>query len=283
MYAARLSFASIRPFVRFAKEIILPDERPEQPVCAYDHRLLYITGGQARITWDGAHRELSPGSAAFWPAGTPYLIQPQVQVQGICINFDFTQMNAASATSIPMSLLQDYDPSRCMESIAFDDAPMFSAPLFVPEFADALPLLQAMERGADQPERFTPLQLSCLMGAVLCHMQRQAAQPAKTGSAYRAILDYIHAHYEQELSNQLLGRMFGYHPNYISQLVQEHTGVPLHQYVLKLRISQAVHLLETTDIPIAEIAGRVGFKNVSYFSQYFKKQTGYPPRAFRLG
>lgn len=281
-FVQQCSFASIRPFVRFVKEVFLSADAPQRPVCAYDHRLLYITGGQAQITWAGFTQRVLPGHLLYWPSGTPYLISPEPEVQGICVNFDFLHTHTAASPAIPLTLAEDYDPGRCMERIRFEDAPVFSSPLMLTEAPGVLPYLQAMTREADPPERFTLLQLSCLMGAALVEVQRCASQPARVGSAYRAILEYVHAHYGQELSNQVLGQMFGYHPNYISQLIQEHTGMPLHRYLLNLRITHAVQLLESTDIPIAEIAARVGFKNPSYFSQYFKKQTGYPPRAFRL-
>lgn len=282
LYVQQSAFASIRPFVRFVKAILLGADAPQRPVCAYDHRLLYITGGQAQITWGSVTRRIVPGQLLYWPSGTPYLISPEPEMTGICVNFDFLQTHSAAAPAIPLTLVEDYDPNRRMERIHFEDAPMFSAPFVLTEAPEVLPYLQAMTREADPPERFTHLQLSCLMGAALVQVQRCASQPVRVGSAYRAILEYVHAHYEQELSNRLLGQMFGYHPNYISQLIQEHTGMPLHRYLLNLRITHAVQLLENTDIPIAEIAARVGFKNPSYFSQYFKKQTGYPPRAFRL-
>jgi len=60
-----------------------------------------------------------------------------------------------------------------------------------------------------------------------------------------------------------------------------HTGLSLHQYVISLRISKAIGMLETTNMQITEIAYAVGFKDMCHFSRYFKKTTGRTPRGFR--
>ena len=96
------------------------------------------------------------------------------------------------------------------------------------------------------------------------------------------ILQYIREHYDEELGNQKLGRLFGFHPNYLNRLMVAHTGLSLYRYVLKYRINRAIDLLQTTDMPAFEIAERVGFKDYNHFLKYFKKQPATPPAAFGL-
>lgn len=47
------------------------------------------------------------------------------------------------------------------------------------------------------------------------------------------------------------------------------------------RTAKAVHLLETTALPIAEIAHQLGYSDVSNFHRAFKSWTGRTPRAYR--
>ena len=96
------------------------------------------------------------------------------------------------------------------------------------------------------------------------------------------LMDYIQQHYAEALTNAALGARFHYHPNYISRLIADRTGMPLHRYLLTIRIRQALSLLQTTALPVGEIARRTGFPNVSYFSHYFKKITGHCPGDFRM-
>jgi AraC family transcriptional regulator len=59
-------------------------------------------------------------------------------------------------------------------------------------------------------------------------------------------------------------------------------GQTPYHYVLTQRLERARHLLrQEPDLPIAEIALRCGFKNVSHFSTTFKRTTGSSPREFR--
>ncbi|RIW18580.1 AraC family transcriptional regulator [Algoriphagus lacus] len=53
------------------------------------------------------------------------------------------------------------------------------------------------------------------------------------------------------------------------------------QYLQLLRINEAQKLLQETDLPVSEIAFKVGFENLSYFNRSFKSILGMPPKAFR--
>ena len=89
------------------------------------------------------------------------------------------------------------------------------------------------------------------------------------------------AYYTEDLTYQHMGEVFHYHPNYISQVVREKTGLPLRRYLLRLRVRQASRLLLDKEISVEEVAAQVGFRDVSYFVQYFKKVTGMTPGELR--
>jgi two-component system response regulator YesN len=61
------------------------------------------------------------------------------------------------------------------------------------------------------------------------------------------------------------------------------TGMPLHRYVLHLRLMHAVNLIENTDLAVSEIADASGFYDVAYFSSYFKKHFGITPTKYKMG
>jgi AraC-like DNA-binding protein len=58
-------------------------------------------------------------------------------------------------------------------------------------------------------------------------------------------------------------------------------GIPLHLYRHNCRMEKATDLLVTTTLSIKEIAFAVGYKNVSNFSESFKKHYGYAPSLVR--
>lgn len=70
-------------------------------------------------------------------------------------------------------------------------------------------------------------------------------------------------------------------PSYLSQMFKQQTGVNFVDYVADLRVREAKKLLTTTNLRIADIAERLCFADISYFSTQFKKHTGCTPTEFR--
>ena len=55
----------------------------------------------------------------------------------------------------------------------------------------------------------------------------------------------------------------------------------LREYINKIRIDEAKRLLLTTNLAVSEVAGMVGYDNISYFSTVFRKHTGMSPVDWR--
>jgi AraC-like DNA-binding protein len=62
---------------------------------------------------------------------------------------------------------------------------------------------------------------------------------------------------------------------------REATGTPPHVYLLQCRVASARRLLAETELPIKEIAGRLHYGDVYFFSRQFKKLAGVPPAVYR--
>ena len=52
-------------------------------------------------------------------------------------------------------------------------------------------------------------------------------------------------------------------------------------YITQQRLSHACQLLSTTNIPITEIGGRVGFQSISSFNRAFARYKSLSPRDYR--
>ena len=59
------------------------------------------------------------------------------------------------------------------------------------------------------------------------------------------------------------------------------TGVSLKDYVQNLRVEEAKRLLESSRAPVEEISARVGYEDLSFFRQLFKRRTGLTPARYR--
>ena len=122
--------------------------------------------------------------------------------------------------------------------------------------------------------------------AVLTDILRKLESGAEDGhgkSSGEAILKMIRENYDKQLTNKLIGEKTGYHPNHVNRIVVNSTGVSLHRYLQNFRIEKAMDLLQLTDMSVMQIGEKVGFRDFTHFSKYFKKKTGYTPTAFRSG
>jgi AraC family transcriptional regulator len=96
-------------------------------------------------------------------------------------------------------------------------------------------------------------------------------------SRLQSAIDYIHAHLDGDLSMAQIAGSVNSSPTYFSSLFKKATGISLHQYVIKQRVERAKLLLETTDLPISNIASKVGFSSQSHLTQHCKRHTGMTP------
>jgi AraC-like DNA-binding protein len=66
-----------------------------------------------------------------------------------------------------------------------------------------------------------------------------------------------------------------------SEKVKSYTGFSPLNYLINIRISEAIKLLKRPDVPVTDIALDVGFYSSQHFATTFKKLTGYTPSEFR--
>ena len=71
-------------------------------------------------------------------------------------------------------------------------------------------------------------------------------------------------------------------PTYLSREFSKYfENLSFGEYIRKLRIEKAMHLMDTTAYPLTEIAYLTGFSDQSHFTRIFKKQVGQTPTIYR--
>ncbi|MCC3375172.1 helix-turn-helix transcriptional regulator [Cohnella sp. REN36] len=71
------------------------------------------------------------------------------------------------------------------------------------------------------------------------------------------------------------------HPSHFSEVFKRETGLTYIDFVTRERMRRAMALLDRSPAKIGEIAGNVGYEDVKYFTQLFKKHTGQTPTEYR--
>ncbi|TVY07964.1 response regulator transcription factor [Paenibacillus cremeus] len=70
-------------------------------------------------------------------------------------------------------------------------------------------------------------------------------------------------------------------PSYLSQLFKQRMNQTFVDYVLHARMNEAERLLTHTSLRVSEIADRLGYADVAYFSNTFKRLKHYTPSEYR--
>jgi two-component system response regulator YesN len=102
-----------------------------------------------------------------------------------------------------------------------------------------------------------------------------------TRSNIEKVVDYINHNFEKELRLESLAQIFGYNSAYLGKVFTRHTGENFNNYLDRIRITEAKRLLETDKYKVYEVAEMVGFSNINYFHNKFKKMVGISPLAYK--
>lgn len=282
-----IPFEKIHPFIRYAQLLPFKHGTSFTYLKAYDCRFFYVYNGEGVIWVDDVKYNVSKGHLFLWQPNIKYhlLSQESNPMELIGFNFDFTQNNCDKSYPIPPDKVEVFDENQITESITFSDMEAFNRPIYLKDMQMLENDLLEIKKEFSTRKKFFNHRMSGLflssLGTIARVISSVNMDSCESDHKIDMIIQYIHQHYNMEITNKMIGRIFNFHPNYINKLMVLHTGTSLHQYVLMHRISQAISLLQTTDMPISEIAYTVGFKDINHFSKYFKQKTGRRPGEFR--
>jgi AraC family transcriptional activator of pobA len=93
-----------------------------------------------------------------------------------------------------------------------------------------------------------------------------------------AVIDRRHA---EPLSLRDVARELGMTPGHLTTIVRRRTGRTVQEWIIERRMAEARGLLAETDLPVREVARRVGVLDPGYFSRLFSCRNGVSPREWR--
>lgn len=151
----------------------------------------------------------------------------------------------------------------------------------IASFASVEHLAQQMESALqkastleDYKKRYKAHMVS-LLGKVQDVVKSQSTKPVYLARGY------IRNHYSETIRLEHVAEHVGLNSTYLSYLFKKETGMGIPDYVNQIRIEEAKHLLETTELKILSIAQMVGFSDPRYFSRVFHIREGCRPKDYR--
>lgn len=146
-------------------------------------------------------------------------------------------------------------------------------PETVPEF-DGEDLVLALSHA----ERFDVLEE--LLGQYVrenCHICKTGTD----GDLAEWVKRYIGEHYQETCTVEEMAQIVNLSPNYLRKKYKESTGQTILEYLTDVRLQTAADLLKQSRMKVKEISLRVGYENISYFTQLFSKKYGVTPNEYK--
>ena len=107
-------------------------------------------------------------------------------------------------------------------------------------------------------------------------------EPEQKSSIIKDLLKYLEWNYQYDVTvNELAAHKYFVNPSYLSRLFKAETGMTFSKYLKELRMKKAAEFLKESDLKIGDVASCVGYNDVSYFIQTFKKQYAMTPEQFK--
>lgn len=116
----------------------------------------------------------------------------------------------------------------------------------------------------------------------LCSDIAELQRSARHYELMQQVKEHIERHYADDtLSLESLSDHFGINDKYLSKLFKETIGINFGEFVSRIRLERAKHLLLQTSASVQDIGQQVGYGNSITFSRVFKRTLGMTPSEYR--
>ncbi|WP_406068775.1 helix-turn-helix domain-containing protein [Micromonospora sp. NBC_01638] len=105
--------------------------------------------------------------------------------------------------------------------------------------------------------------------------------PTPDGATLEPLLSWMRDNARHELTLADIAHHAGLSTRTLNRRFRDQTGTTPLQWLHRVRVHRAQHLLETTAHPIDRVAGQVEFGSTTAFRDRFKRITGTSPQAYR--
>jgi AraC-like DNA-binding protein len=283
----KIKLGDINPFVRLIR--IHTIKKAFNTGIRYNHhyQLHYVFNGIGHFHINGRDYTAKKGELCLWRPGQAHSIASShsnsVTVAGV--QFDFTHnFSHLDYLLVPYNSMS-FDEKHINEIIEFTDTEGFPPYIRLNNCMAAEEILKTAEKYFQCDGIYGKEKASAKLKEFFILLAEELITKTsnkKHHTKNHKLLEHIKKNFRNDMSNYELAVEFGYHPVHLNRIVLDLTGMSLHQYIIKLRIDEALHLLQNTNLQIRQVAEKVGYDNPQYFSRLFKSKTGHPPIYFRV-
>jgi AraC family transcriptional regulator len=252
---ARYSFGGLRfEEVRYVSGFETPLHAHEQ-----DAFLDLCLSGTSRTAWEKGAFLRGPSTLNFIPPGAPHANHFQENSRTFQIVLTSQWLQRIQQVAPVVETFTNYQAGL----------PLWIAARIYREF--------------QRQDNLTPLALEGLVLELVAEMSRHdtVLNPNDCPRWLRQAHDFLHAEFTNHVSIHTVATVVGVHPSHLMRGFRQYYDCSIGEYVRRLRVEYACHLLSDTDTFLSEIALSAGFADQSHFNRTFKDRTGMTPVEFR--
>lgn len=215
--------------------------------------------------------------------GIKYTLQPEQAFFIHCMDYHYYETDKVDLWELLWVHFSGEASRHYFEQYIQAGDPVVSLPMntTVPGF------IQELIRLHQAKDIRTELQSSKVIVNLLTELLLQNIEKNRASSS-RFLPDYIQAiqqYLDKHLANKVtltqLSQTFSISKFHLAREFKRYSGLTPNEYLIHQRLNKAKDFLKYSQVPIAEIANQVGFENISYFINQFKRQEGTTPLNFR--
>jgi AraC-like DNA-binding protein/quercetin dioxygenase-like cupin family protein len=250
----------------------------------YPHRhdffeVLYLMHGSGFHVIDGNRYEINPPCVFFMSPGQAHKIEFSHDIDGYLFIFtaDFYLVNRSNQNSL-------------IEFPFFYNLKQENPPLLLESESDIRFLEELFKRSISELDNKQPNKLDLLRSLLdlilmTCSSRYKIVENTDMkGRGHILVKRFYHLVEENNYKNLSLKEFadqLAVTPNHLTQTVKLLTGKTSSQIIKAKQILEIKRLLVHTNLSVAEIAHQLNFEDQSYFTKFFKRESGYLPLQYR--
>jgi AraC family transcriptional regulator len=144
---------------------------------------------------------------------------------------------------------------------------------------DARRVLREMQ----EPDALAKLAIDALMIGMLVRVSRSHRKLAgrRAPAWLPRVREMLHDEFRSPPSLAALALVAGVSPTHVCHAFKAHVGMPIGEYVRRVRITWAAEQLRTSDQPLSAIAMAAGYSDQSHFTRESRRLLGARPSEYR--
>src|SRR6185503_344507 len=171
------------------------------------------------------------------------------------------------------------------ESLAISKIFLLNGSPLLSKFNDGVKILKSIQNELSSQEVGYHARVNHQIDELFILMSRQLTRQSNPGRDFPKTFMNLEQALRQDLSHQWtveeMAALVGLGTTLFNERVKSYSGFSPINYLINIRISEAIKLLKRPDISVTDIALDTGFYSSQHFSTTFKKLTGYRPSEFR--